>query len=253
MKKPMRKVKKFDAGGYTGDDPIVKYRMGQISEDEANIALGRPGMVKGSLSQEEEKSPVRSMAKPAAPATPAEVKTEVKTTSEDIFDETGAKSKFKRNQETGDLYTLEDTPKPAKPVAKKASSSSSTSNASPAAAPAAKPAAKAEAKVEPKAEAKDDKPVAKKLTDEEKFDAEVKRLRLENVNKPYPKKKSFFEDLKDKFGGKRVSGATPSSDKDFAAQAIKRGGVIKKMASGGKVKSASARADGCAIRGKTRA
>lgn len=249
----MRKVRKFngETGSYTGDDPIVKYRMGQISEDEANIALGRPGMVKGSLSQEEEKSPVRSMAKSAAPA---EVKTEVKTTSEDIFDETGTKSKFKRNQETGDLYTLEDTPKPAKPVAKKApsSSSSSTSNASPAAAPAAKTAAPT-AKAETKVEAKDDKPAPKKLTDEEKFDAEVKRLRLENVSKPYPKKKSFFEDLKDKFGGKKVSGAKPSSDKDFAAQAIKRGGVIKKMAGGGKVKSASARADGCAIRGKTRA
>ena len=34
---------------------------------------------------------------------------------------------------------------------------------------------------------------------------------------------------------------------------LKKGGKIKKMASGGKVKSASARADGCAIRGKTRA
>ena len=32
-----------------------------------------------------------------------------------------------------------------------------------------------------------------------------------------------------------------------------RNGKPKKMASGGKVKSASARADGCAIRGKTRA
>jgi hypothetical protein len=33
----------------------------------------------------------------------------------------------------------------------------------------------------------------------------------------------------------------------------KKGGEVKKYASGGKVKSASARADGCAIRGKTRA
>lgn len=39
-----------------------------------------------------------------------------------------------------------------------------------------------------------------------------------------------------------------SGDIDF-----KKGGVVKKMASGGKAKSASARADGCAIRGKTRA
>jgi hypothetical protein len=34
---------------------------------------------------------------------------------------------------------------------------------------------------------------------------------------------------------------------------MKKGGAVKKMASGGKVKSASSRADGCAIRGKTRA
>jgi hypothetical protein len=34
---------------------------------------------------------------------------------------------------------------------------------------------------------------------------------------------------------------------------MKKGGAVKKMFSGGKVKSASSRADGCAIRGKTRA
>ncbi len=34
---------------------------------------------------------------------------------------------------------------------------------------------------------------------------------------------------------------------------MKKGGKVKKMASGGKVSSASKRADGCAIRGKTKA
>ena len=34
---------------------------------------------------------------------------------------------------------------------------------------------------------------------------------------------------------------------------MKKGGTVKKMASGGKVKSASSRADGCAVRGKTKA
>ncbi len=34
---------------------------------------------------------------------------------------------------------------------------------------------------------------------------------------------------------------------------FKKGGKVKKMASGGKVSSASKRADGCAIRGKTKA
>jgi hypothetical protein len=40
-----------------------------------------------------------------------------------------------------------------------------------------------------------------------------------------------------------------SKDRDT----MRKGGSVKKMAGGGKVKSASARADGCAIRGKTRA
>lgn len=34
---------------------------------------------------------------------------------------------------------------------------------------------------------------------------------------------------------------------------MKKGGAVKKMSSGGKIKSASSRADGCAVRGKTRA
>ena len=34
---------------------------------------------------------------------------------------------------------------------------------------------------------------------------------------------------------------------------MKKGGTVKKMSTGGKVKSASSRADGCAVRGKTRA
>ena len=36
-------------------------------------------------------------------------------------------------------------------------------------------------------------------------------------------------------------------------KAMKKGGIVKKMASGGSVSSASKRADGIAIRGKTRA
>ena len=108
----------------------------------------------------------------------------------------------------------------------------------------------APAKVKPSDAKTENKP--SKSAAEEDFDEKVRKLREADVSKIYPKKKSFFEDLKDRFGGKRVSGAKPSSDKDFAAQAIKRGGVIKKMASGGKVSSASSRGDGCAIRGKTR-
>ena len=239
----MRKVKKFETGGsandYKGTDEIVQYRMGQIKDPGVDL-------FKLARGEEQEAKPV-PLARKAEPAKPAETKpaeAETKTAStkpERIFNETG--TEFFRNPESGALYNLE--PKPEDSIRKPAAKIAKAAKPAAAAAPAVK--------TETKVEAKDDKPVAKKLTDEEKFDAEVKRLRLENVNKPYPKKKSFLEDLKDKFGGKKVSGAKPSSDKDFAAQAIKRGGVIKKMAGGGKVKSASARADGCAIRGKTRA
>ena len=145
----MRKVKKFETGGsandYKGTDEIVQYRMGQIKDPGIDLFK----LTSGEAQEAKPTAKTRSIV-PETKAEPAkaEVKTETKTTSEDIFDETGTKSKFKRNQETGDLYTLEDTPKPAKPVAKKASSASSSSTSS--AKPADKPAAKAETKVETK-------------------------------------------------------------------------------------------------------
>jgi hypothetical protein len=46
---------------------------------------------------------------------------------------------------------------------------------------------------------------------------------------------------------------TNYENKDTEDMAYKRGGAVKKMASGGAVGSASKRADGCAQRGKTRA
>ena len=50
-----------------------------------------------------------------------------------------------------------------------------------------------------------------------------------------------------------VAEARKKEKADELGYGIKKGGMVKKMASGGSVKSASARADGCAIRGKTRA
>ena len=45
---------------------------------------------------------------------------------------------------------------------------------------------------------------------------------------------------------------TPKLGRENLKLGMKKGGSIKKMASGGKVSSASKRADGCAIKGKTR-
>jgi hypothetical protein len=46
---------------------------------------------------------------------------------------------------------------------------------------------------------------------------------------------------------------TPKLGREPLKVGMKKGGSVNKMSSGGKVRSASSRADGCAIRGKTRA
>jgi hypothetical protein len=45
---------------------------------------------------------------------------------------------------------------------------------------------------------------------------------------------------------------TPKLGREPLKLPMKKGGAVKKMASGGKVSSASRRGDGCAIRGKTK-
>jgi hypothetical protein len=45
---------------------------------------------------------------------------------------------------------------------------------------------------------------------------------------------------------------TPKLGREPLKLGMKKGGSVKKMASGGKVSSASKRADGCAMRGKTK-
>ena len=51
------------------------------------------------------------------------------------------------------------------------------------------------------------------------------------------------------FAGGSGSGGSKPRDEDLSSAAFKRGGKVKKMASGG---SASSRADGIAVKGKTR-
>jgi len=68
------------------------------------------------------------------------------------------------------------------------------------------------------------------------FEEKVEDIKKENVTKPYPKKQSFFEGLKDKYGGKKVAGAEPR---------MAKGGTVKRT-------SASKRGDGIATKGHTR-
>jgi hypothetical protein len=65
-------------------------------------------------------------------------------------------------------------------------------------------------------------------------------------------KKLLSRDLKS-YTPSEMEAMIPKLGRDQLKLGMKKGGAVKKMSSGGKVKSASSRADGCAIRGKTRA
>jgi hypothetical protein len=47
-----KRVRRFDEGGYTGDDPIVKYRMGQLSEADTYDAMGLKDLANASRAKE---------------------------------------------------------------------------------------------------------------------------------------------------------------------------------------------------------
>jgi hypothetical protein len=55
------------------------------------------------------------------------------------------------------------------------------------------------------------------------------------------------------YTAEEMEAMTPKLGREAMKIGMKKGGSVKKMSSGGKVKSASSRADGCAVRGKTRA
>lgn len=158
-------------------------------------------------------------------AVPDEPKAAPKADTGELRDETGATSKIRRNTETGDLYSTEaPTPK---------------------AAPKAAP--KAEAKSESKAESK-----AGQFLEKEKE----------------PTKKTTVQEFKESLkkapempgSYKKENVGTEKSKADLSG--LKFGNVAKKLRekagitsykSGGSVKSsASRRADGCAVRGKTK-
>jgi hypothetical protein len=65
-------------------------------------------------------------------------------------------------------------------------------------------------------------------------------------------KKLLSRDMKT-YTPAEMEAMVPKLGRERLKLGMKNGGSVKKMSSGGKVKSASSRADGCAVRGKTRA
>ena len=131
----------------------------------------------------------------------------------DVFDETGIKSRLKRNPETGDLYDPEG-----------GSVRQPISGAPAAKAPASTPPAKAPASAAPVSR------TMSRITD---TGDETDRL-ARRYPSPVPRT--------------NLMAASPSRVRLGEAE-FKKGGKVKKMAAGG---SASKRADGCAVKGKTR-
>jgi hypothetical protein len=167
-----KKMKRFDEGGYTGDDPIVKYRMGMIDAKGNDLTK-----------------------KASAPEPEPEFESKTGK-NEDISADTRARAmKFVEKSD------------------------------------------EAKREVKPKSMAASRKVVAKAKTSLPMPDYSNEDLDRMGMN----------EDLKPAMAAKKK----PYIDIPARSNIGMR--QFKTMASGGSVKSASARADGCAVRGKTRA
>ena len=293
MKGTPRKVKKFAEGGYTGNDEIVQYRMGQIKD---------PGVDLFKLVRGEEQ-----VAKPVPLDKKPETKAEVKT--EEAAEVTPVKEDSK-TYSYPDSSLVKEPPivggKVKAPVVKEKIKTTTV---------VASPKVKDDSMDEGARRAQN----RAASIEGQKNDINVRRRVLEKVDKgleeSHPEdyipgagtlsgllRKSlrnlgskFAKDVTpspaqigmdarrigmddrrqigmnprqismnprkqlelDKSGQSNRASSSGAMKDDFKPGDLrsdfKKGGKIKKMASGGKVSSASKRADGCAIRGKTRA
>ena len=159
----------------------------------------------------------------------------------ELRDETGEVSKIKRNTETGDLYSTEA---PTPRVVEKTTTTVKTAP-KPTTKPSALPAMPQEEKDRLAKLEKNQGLINVSPEDYIPGVGMVKgmiRKGLTGLMKPRMKTytASEFETM------------TPKIGRESLKLGMKKGGSVKKMASGGKVSSASKRADGCAIKGKTR-
>ena len=158
----------------------------------------------------------------AVPDEPKAAPAMSKADTGELRDETGATSKIRRNTETGDLYSTE--------------------------APTPKPAPKAEAKSESKAESKAGQFLEKEKAPTKKTTVQEFRESLKKAPEmpgSYKKESAGSEKPKTK-----IEPGTFSFGK--IAKNLREKAGITSYKKGGSVSSASRRADGCAIRGKTK-
>ena len=225
MKKPMRKVKKFEAGGLSKaqedwlggadrTDPIIMARMRKAVPDEAKT----------------ETTPAKAETKPESvePAKPAKAVPEFVTFGPENVGEskvTSAPAKTTTTTASSKPAKVEEVKevKEVKTEPKKGGYGRSGRSSAP---------SFAEDKSNP-------------LTDEQKAESKSSYAKKMEAGKSQSPLGRFS------FGDNKFSQVR--AKRSMAAEGnYKKGGSVK-MASGGKVSSASKRADGCALRGKTRA
>jgi len=173
-------------------------------------------------------------------AVPDAPKTTTKIDNGELRDETGEVSKIRRNTETGDLYSTEaPTPK----VIQKTTTTIKTAPKSPVKSSAPVMPAEEKARME-----KLSKSQALERVEPEGYIPGPRMIaNLIKSGSKFLGKNKLREYTMDEF--ERM---TPKLGREPLKLGMKKGGSVKKMASGGKVSSASSRGDGCAIRGKTK-
>jgi hypothetical protein len=152
----------------------------------------------------------------------------------EIRDEDGTLSKFRRNTETGDLYTLDkDLASPSARLSKTTSSKSKLGSGT-----------------------KDDQynPDVKMRMKDDQYNPDVKTRidpDLVDVTKLSLAERSKLSRERSRSEGTKTD-TRSLNERMRSSFGMKKGGTIKKMASGGMTSSASKRADGIASKGKTR-
>jgi hypothetical protein len=243
-----KKVRKFASGGdiITGLGAVLigkalydKYKGGSKDDEDSDYA----------------RKAKEFRDKKNAEATAVESKAEPKTESrEEYLEKRGAKPLQETGTRANPYYTEDEpkksvvatSPKKAAPAAKKAPAASESSNTTPLTyytpkakrAEVSKPFPQAEATARLK-KAEAERRVGQGLTPRAEYTGpgsrqHIEGLRLERSQRLEEEAKKQFEKNKRENEG------------------MKRGGAVKKYASGGSVSSASKRADGIAQRGKTR-
>jgi len=221
MKKGSKRMKKFENGGpttdeYKGTDEIVQYRMGQIKDPGIDLFKLTSG-------EAQEAKPVPLAKKPTETAKQepkVEYKENIVETESDLNPYGVGKGTTTKKQTFGEAF------KSARSSGDKTFMFNGKSYTTDLAKPSSSSANTSSAKTF--VETKTKKPY-----------------------EPYEGNFRPYEPYEGNFKPSSSKAKTLQEKRD--ARETKRNSVVSKMASGGKVSSASKRADGCAVRGKTRA